>query len=138
MDTDKVKRRQKRKAPTEGGDVNPNDPEAGAYNENAKDRFKAAQADAEMQFEDDFEDEFEDEEIDNAMDVADNDDEDPQDDILPDEPEEVPTEVRRVFPPSTALCSRILLTMLLFRSGAQELTSLKKENTSNTILRPTI
>lgn len=104
MNVDEPVKIKKRKAPASGTQVEQNDPEAAAYNENTKDRFKSMQADAEMQFEDDFEDEFEEEEVDNAMEVGNQDDEDPQDEELPPELESITPDVRMLFCACTASC----------------------------------
>jgi len=94
MNVDHPTTSKKRKAPAAATSVEQGDPEAPAYNEDAKARFKSLQADAEMQFEDDFEDEYDEEEVGEGMDVAENPDEEPQDDILPEETEETDPDVR--------------------------------------------
>lgn len=104
MNVDEPVKIKKRKAPASGTQPEHDDPEAAAYNENTKDRFKTMQADAEMQFEDDFEDEFEEEEVDNTMEVGNQDDEDPQDEQLPPELESMTPDVRYAFRACTTSC----------------------------------
>lgn len=94
MNIDEPSKTKKRKAPASGTSVEQEDPESAAYNENSKDTFKARQEEAGMQYEDDFEDEYEQEEVENTMDTGDQDDEDPQDDIMPEEEEQGVPEVR--------------------------------------------
>ena len=94
MNVDRPHTSKKRKAPAAAASAEQGDPEAPAYNEDAKARFRSLQADAEMQYEDDFEDEYDEEDVAEGMDVAENPDEEPQDDILPEEEAEAAPEVR--------------------------------------------
>lgn len=94
MNVDHHSSSKKRKAPAATTSVEHGDPEAPAYNEDAKARFRSLQADAEMQYEDDFEDEYDEDDVGEGMDVAENPDEEPQDDLLPEEEEETTPEVR--------------------------------------------
>ena len=94
MDVDPSPKSKKRKNPIGDSVAEFGDPEAPAYNENPKERYKTLQEEAEMQFEDDFEDEFDEEEVVNAMDLEEHPEEEPEDDILPPEEPEVEPEVR--------------------------------------------
>ena len=84
--------RKKRKNPHHATEAE-QDVEAAAYNEDPKARAKAMQADAAMDFEDDFEDEFDEEEAPEGMQIEEASEEEPENDILPEE-EEVTPEVR--------------------------------------------
>lgn len=94
MNVDPPTRSKKRRATSNVAAESAEDPEAGAYNENAKDRFKQLQEDAAMEFEDDLEDEFDEEELPNLMDVEEAPEEEPEDDIMQEE-EEVEPQVWR-------------------------------------------